>query len=937
MKRKFTYIIAAIIIVINIVICAFILNKLGNDPALKETQEFHSTMKNSSEGTNEDPQARAKYEFMRLHDPVTGLVPHGIRSKELAFASKLPKKFDKAYSNSRAKNIQSQTWIQRGPYDVGGRTRSLAIDVANEARILAGGVSGGMWISADTGYTWNHSTAYSQLRSVSCVGQDRRVGHQNVWYYGTGEVDGNSAGIGVDTYLGDGIFKSLDSGLTWSVLPSTAKDTPQVLNNNFDYVWTVASYPFDTVHDVVFAATYGHIYRSMDGGTSWNSVLGINNNASAYSEISVSPTGILYASLSPSLTHGLYRSADSGTTWTNITPTGWPSTFHRTMIAIAPSNENTVYFLSETPSTGKLGHNLWRYTYLSGDGSGAGGSWTNISQSIPNLGGNGAFSSQGSYDMFLKVKPDNDSVVFLGGTNVYRSTNGFADTTTTVAIGGYNLGATNPILLGVDGVYPNHHPDQHNLQFFSDPSKMLTSNDGGIQMTYDDMSSNVAWRSLNNGYYNSQFYTIAIDHATPNDPIIVGGMQDNGNFFTNSTVATVPWLPITGADGTYAAIADHKDFYYGSIQSGVTGRLNISTAGVVNPLTLAEIDPVGGGPYLFVNPFLLDPNNSNRMYLAGGSYLWRNDNLASIPNFNFAPTSVGWTKLTSSFTSGSISAIGAGKLNDVVYYGSSNGRIYRIDNPDIGAAPTKVDVWTGKGLPPNAYVSCIAVDPIDGNTAIATFSNYSIKSIFLTHDAGNTWTSISGNLEEHADGNGNGPSVRWASIIPTQDSVYYFVGTSTGLYSTTKLNGDSTVWTQEGTNTIGNVVVDYIDFRQLDGLVVIASHGNGVFSTNLANPSGIPNVKTAQNLTLGDVFPNPFSNNITIHFSISNTAQVSLKIMDITGREVCILENKIMQAGTYDYTWNGRSKSGVAMANGIYHASLTSGNTVLNRKVVLMR
>ncbi len=938
MKRKTSYIIAAIIVAINVVACIYILIKLGNDPAINETQEFHSTMKNSSEGTTDDPNARANYELMRQHDPTTGLIPKGIRRKELAFAAKMPKKFDKINANKRSKNIQSQTWIQRGPYDVGGRTRALAVDVANESRILAGGVSGGMWVSADTGHSWNHTTAFAQLHSVSCVGQDRRTNHQHIWYYGTGETDGNSAGI-TAAYQGDGIFKSIDSGMTWNVLPSTANDSPQVFNNNFDYVWKVAPFPFDTVNDVVFAATYGHIYRSMDGGGTWNSVLGLNNNASGYTDIDISPTGILYAALSPSLTRGIYRSSDSGTTWTNITPTGWPTTFHRTVIAIAPSNENTVYFLSETPATGKLGHNLWRYTYLSGDGSGVGGLWTNISQSIPNLGGNGAYSSQGSYDMFLKVKPDNDSVIFLGGTNVYRATNGFADTTTTVAIGGYNLGFTNPLLLGVDGTYPNHHPDNHALQFFSDPNKMLTGNDGGVQMTYDNMASNVVWRSCNNGYFNSQFYTIAIDHATANDNIIVGGMQDNGNFFTNSPSTTVPWLPISGADGTYAAIADHKAFYYGSIQSGVTGRLNISNAGAVNPLTLAEIDPVGGGPYLFVNPFLLDPNNTNRMYLAGGAYLWRNDNLASIANLNFAPTSTGWTKLLNSYAAGIgyISAIGAGHNTDVIYYGSSTGRIYRMDNPDMGSNPAKVDVWTGKGFPTNAYVSSIAVNPNDGASVVATFSNYNVKSVFYTHDGGTTWTSISGNLEEHPNGTGNGPSARWIAIIPTLDSTYYFLGTSTGLYSTTILNGDNTVWTQEGANVIGNVVVDYIDTRRSDGLVVVASHGNGVFSTNLANPNGIPMQNNAQNFSMDNVYPNPFSSSTTINFSLNNTSNSSLKIMDIKGKEVCVLENKILAPGTYNYTWNGRDKNGALLSDGIYYATLISGSNVSTKKIVFVK
>jgi len=943
MKKKLYYIVVTTIILINVAVSAYVILKINNDPANQKMPVKPLKINNDSEATMENPQAKAEYDLMRLHDPATGQIPYGIRSKELKFASTLPKKYDaRVSSKDRTKHIQNQTWNQRGPYDVGGRTRALGIDIASENRILAGGVSGGMWLSSDTGQTWMQTTASSQLHSVSCVGQDTRTGHQNVWYYGTGETDGNSAtgeNFAAATYLGDGIYKSIDSGLTWTVLPSTANDSPQVFNNNFDYVWKVQPFPFDTVNDVVFAAAVGHIYRSMDGGTTWNAVLGATNNASAYSDFDISPTGIIYAELSPAITRGIYRSADSGNTWTNITPVGWPGTYHRTLSAIAPSNENTVYFLSESPGSGKLGHNLWKYTYISGDGSGAGGSWTNISQSIPALGGNGNYDSQGSYDMVLRVKPDNDSIVFLGGTNIYRSTNGFADTTTTMAIGGYNLGTTNPLLLGIDGVYPNHHPDQHNLAFFpSNTSKMLTSNDGGVQLTYNNLESDsVHWIRCDNGYYTSQFYTIAVDHATAGDPIIIGGMQDNGNFFTNSTNPTVPWLPISGADGTYSAIADGKSYYYGSIQSGVTGRLNISNTGAVNPFTLTRIDPTGGTGYLFINPFILDPNNNKIMYLAGGSFLWRNSDLTQIAPLNFGTTSTNWTELTHTNVGGSISAMGVSKNQpNIVYFGTSSGRVYRIDGANAGN-PTPVDIWTGKGFPVGAYVSCVAVDPDDLGTVVATFSNYSVKSVFITHDGGNTWNSISGNLEQHPDGSGDGPSVRWCSIVPTQDSVYYFLGTSTGVYSTTQLNGDNTVWAQEGANTIGNVVVDYIDFRQVDGLVAVATHGNGVYSTNLANPSGIKTQNNPVDFSISNAYPNPFSNSINIAYTLNNPSQVSLKIMDINGREISTLENNLLQPGTYNYTWDGKTSNGSPLSDGIYYATLTADNKSVTKKVVLMK
>ncbi|MBY0436040.1 MAG: hypothetical protein K2U26_18265, partial [Cyclobacteriaceae bacterium] len=140
--------------------------------------------------------------------------------------------------------------------------------------------------------------------------------------------------------------------------------------------------------------------------------------------------------------------------------------------------------------------------------------------------------------------------------------------------------------------------------------------------------------------------------------------------------------------------------------------------------------------------------------------------------------------------------------------------------------PSYIDVFTGKGLPVG-NVSCLTVDPTNAMRVLATFSNYSIKSIWLTENGGSTWTDISGNLEQNPDGSGNGPSVRWLDIVGNKD--LYLVGTSTGLYSTKTINGTSTVWTQVEPSVLGVSVVEQVRSRE-DGLVVVGTHGNGLFS-----------------------------------------------------------------------------------------------------------
>jgi hypothetical protein len=120
------------------------------------------------------------------------------------------------------------------------------------------------------------------------------------------------------------------------------------------------------------------------------------------------------------------------------------------------------------------------------------------------------------------------------------------------------------------------------------------------------------------------------------------------------------------------------------------------------------------------------------------------------------------------------------------------------------------------------------------------FSNYNVQSLFLTSDAGNTWQPIGGNLEQFPDGTGNGPACIAAAIVNYLGNKTYFVGTSSGLYSTTTLNGSSTTWTLENGVPPG-VAVMHIAKRDIDGMVAVATHAAGVYSTFLG---GVPPVST---------------------------------------------------------------------------------------------
>ncbi len=892
-------------------------------------------------GSDDDANARYDYELMQLRDPATGKIPAHIRERELAYAASLP---DDGYISAAAKST-SAGWQSRGPWNVGGRTRAFGIDVSNEKNLVAGSCSGGMWRSTDGGLSWQQTNASNVCRSVSCLTQDTRTGHNNVWYYGSGEAYGASASLTGAYYLGNGVYKSTDSGKTWNVLPTTTTANLNGLDSWGDLIWNIVTNPADSLHDAVYAAAYGAIYKSLDGGATWTSVLG-GFGTSYFTDVAVSKTGIIYATLSSETSNGgIYRSAD-GITFTNITPPNFPATYNRVKIGISPSDPDQVYFLGNTPGYGLPDTNyigtiewnsLWRYTYLSGDGSAGGGRWQDRSMNLPSAGGVfDKFTCQGSYDLVVKVKPNDTNVVFVGGTNLYRSNSAFADNTHTAYLGGYQEGATLPVV----NDFLNHHPDQHELVFFpGNPNRMISSNDGGIFYCNDNTVPNALWTSLNNGYITTMFYTCAIDHATT-DNIVIGGAQDNGSWFTNNTNLTSPWVTPRGGDGSYCAIADSGKAFYFSIQNGKIMRARLDGSG--NILNFARIDPIGGFGYLFVNPFVIDPNNNDIMYMAGGKSLWRNNNLSGIPYAsNWDSIATNWTRFPdSNFAGGAmITAVAASKTPaNRVYVGTSTRRVFRIDSANTVTHVTKeITASTGTVIfPSGATVSCIAVDPTNADNVMVVFSNYNVYSLFYSNDGGKSWKKVGGNLEQYnTTGAGNGPSCRWASIVPVNGGTVYLVGTSVGLFATTQLKDTSTVWVRQGANTIGYSLVDMMDYRSTDGLVVVATHSNGIFSSYI---SGLGDVNGIQAIAAADpglnftAYPNPFRSEANIQFSLRDKCNVSVNVYDEMGRLVRTVANEQMDAGEKKYLFTANNLSA-----GIYYCTLRAGPFTETKRLMLLR
>jgi hypothetical protein len=264
---------------------------------------------------------------------------------------------------------------------------------------------------------------------------------------------------------------------------------------------------------------------------------------------------------------------------------------------------------------------------------------------------------------------------------------------------------------------------------------------------------------------------------------------------------------------------------------------------------------------------------------------------------------------------------------DRIYYGSSKSKIFRLDQSS-GASPVKTQL-TGP-FPANAYTSSIGANPFNADEVMVTFSNYGVPSIFYSNDAGATFSDVSGNLEQNADGSGNGPAVYWASIYPTYPTPTYFVGTSVGLFSTNQLNGAATVWTMEGANEIGRVVINMIKTRPSDGKIVVATHGNGIYSAQL------PPVFVGVSEVNGSAFqfatyPNPFHDLNTVDLVLPAQGTLSLRVLDLSGKQVEVLFYGDVPAGQKRVFWNRSSE----LASGTYLLLAEWNGERIVRRVVI--
>ena len=707
-------------------------------------------------------------------------------------------------------NLGGLKWRCIGP-PRGGRVVAVAGDPADKAVAYFGACAGGIWKTIDGGVYWRCvSDGFMGSAAVGAIAV--APSDSNVIYAGTGETT-----IRIDVSYGDGVYKSIDAGRTWSHVGLKASK----------HIGRIAIHPRDP--DIAFVAALGDIFgpyeergvfRTRDGGKTWQKVLYRDADTGAV-DVSLDPNNprIVFATLwqtrrnfwnlsSGGPGSGLFRSMDGGDTWEEISDaTGLPSRpLGKLGVSVSPALSGRVFALVEAVNE-KTG------LYRSDD---YGRRWTQVSS-------NRDLMHRPWYYTHVFADTRDADTVYICNLQMWKSTDG-----------GVSFSEIN-----------TPHGDNHDLWIDPvDPNRMVQGNDGGCNVSYN---GGTTWSSIYN-QPTAQFYRIDTDNRHPYR--VYGTQQDN-------TSAAVPsstiWGAITLGDCTYPGtgesgfIAVHpKDndiVYCGAIGSspggaGALQRYDYRTG----QIQLVNVWPEGSrgvAPrdlkyrFAWTYPIVFSPHAPHALYAAG--------------NHVFRSTDEGmtWQEISPDLS-----------LNDKSRQGHSGGDVTResagaemhatcasvVESPhrkgeiwastddglvhvtrDDGASWKNV---TPPDMPKLAYVGCVEISAHDPDTIYLSATRYKLADyepyLFRSTDSGKTWQSINGDFPA-------GEITRVVRADPARKDLL-FVGTETGIFMS--LN-DGASWSRLA---CGLPVVPVYDLKVKGADLIAGTHGRSFWILDDISP-----------------------------------------------------------------------------------------------------
>lgn len=685
--------------------------------------------------------------------------------------------------------IPGVSWVERGPNNCGGRTRTLLVDKNDPTRktVWAGAVAGGLWKTTDitqTAPNWSPFNDFFQNLAITHI--DQAPNNGQIMYFCTGEGNNN-----LDAVRGLGVWKSNNGGNTWNQLSSTN-------NADFHFCQKIVSIGNG---DTVLVLTKAGLYRSANGGNTFTRVLGSSISGAggniAY-DLEVMRNGTMYVTMSSGTSNGgtMHKSFNAGVTWT--TPLTLPSYFTKDEmeIAVADNDTNVIYSLVES------GGRIVRIIKSTNAGLSFDTTATYPIDADPGVSQAANIRDfsrgQGWYDLSLAVDPNNVNVVVVGGVDLFKTSNG-GSTWQQLShwYGGFG--------------YQEVHADQHYVCFAPGNSNVCYfTNDGGMYVSTNFTQSGPTITSKELNYNSTQFYACDI-HPNAGSNQYLGGTQDNGSHALNSPNIGSS-IEVTGGDGAFCHIdQDQPQFWFTSYV--YTSYYRSSNGGTSFSSALNTSQNIGS----FISPSDYDDTN-NKMYLAGNNgFFVRWDNPQTGNSIIF--------DTVAAFNNGRVTHVKVSpNTNNRVYFGLNNGRIVRVDNAHI-LAGVDTHINNGAGMP-STSVSCIEVEQGNENHIVVTYSNYGVNSVWETKNGGTSWASIEGNLPDMP--------IRWALFNPNKNW-QMMLATELGVWTTDSIRGTTTDW-QPSNSGFANVRTDMLKMRAFDKQVVAATHGRGMYTSNVFMP-----------------------------------------------------------------------------------------------------
>lgn len=550
MKR---FLFVAVFIATSVAAGMFLVNGKNNDT----TAQLEPTSKKMSKAQRIEEALEWRYGL--LADPETGVYDINMLYAAVDKANSLRN------SNAKSSGLLDLSWELLGADNQGGRTRALIFDRNVPTTLWAGSVGGGLFKSVDNGNNWSRVEAYDGFFPIGSIAQ----ASDGALYVGTGEGLGNplsGSGNSLNSQSpGNGIYKSVDNGESWYLLPGTDAGNNPNLNPSGPMqggcTWCgVNDIAVSPINDnLILACTESGLAISTiageDAGT-WTFASGLGGQGQA---IEITSDGLTaYAAFNGRV----YRSIDAA----NNFLTGWalmPITGgRRADVAIAPSNENFVY--ASVTATNNCMTGLWRSTD-------AGDTWTLIQDggapfeldpfNQPTADFN-TCEGQGWFDQTIIVNPANENLLYIGGITLYTWG------------AGYGFKRANIIdTEGGDAFNPRYiHADVHEIIFNpSDPTgnSMLIGSDGGVTLCLNANSGfpdNLTYIQKNKGYSTLQVYGMSAGAQGE----VFCGTQDNGSQYIDGLGSSIQAAQrVSGGDGVYAEVSSlDPDILFSGSQFG---------------------------------------------------------------------------------------------------------------------------------------------------------------------------------------------------------------------------------------------------------------------------------------------------------------------------------------------------------------------------------